>query len=151
MASSNLLTPESEIHLPRVRTVDRDRSEQKAHAWLQRYGVRDSPHTAVKNLSYDDDKPTARGLADAPFFREATEDIAGDRQQDAHAATSSDRSKLPDDNFRSGTFPVGTGTVEPAGKGTVEQFPPPMVTMPQIDRHSHIGSDTASEQRYPKQ
>jgi hemin uptake protein HemP len=68
MASSNLLTPESEIHLPRVRTADRDRSEQKAHAWLQRYGVRDSPHTAVKNFSYDDDKSTARGLADAPFF-----------------------------------------------------------------------------------
>ena len=85
------------------------------------------------------------------FFREATEDIADDRQPDVHAATSSDRSKLPDDNFRSGTFPVGTGTVEPAGKGTVEQFPPPMVTTPQTDCPSHIGSDTASEQRYTKQ
>jgi hypothetical protein len=69
MASHNLLTPESEIPLPRVRTVDRERSEQRAHAWLQRYGVRDSRHTAVKYLSYEDDKPPAEGSDDAVYSR----------------------------------------------------------------------------------
>jgi hypothetical protein len=151
MASHNLLTPESEIHLPRVRTVDRDRSEQRAHAWLQRYGVRDSRHTAVKYLSYEDDKPPAEGSDDTPFIREKADDISGDSQQVVQEAASFDRNKLPDGIFRSGTFPVGTCAVEPVGKGTVQQFPPPVVTMPQTDRHSQISSDVAVEGVYMNQ
>jgi hypothetical protein len=86
-----------------------------------------------------------------PFIREKSDDISGDSQQVVQEAASFDRSKLPDGIFRSGTFPVGTCAVEPVGKGTVQQFPPPVVTMPQTDRHSKISPDVAVEGVYMNQ
>jgi hypothetical protein len=94
MASQNLLTPESEIHLPRVRTVDRHRSEQRAHAWFQRYDVRDLGHTVVKYLSFEDDKPPAEGSDDTPFIREKVNETSGDSQQVVQEAASFDNMYL---------------------------------------------------------
>jgi hypothetical protein len=153
MASQNLLTPESEIRLPRVRTVDRERSEQRAHAWIQRYGVRDSRRrsTAVKYLSYEDDKPPAERSDDTPFIREKSDDISSDSQQVVQEAAGFDRSKFPDGIFHSGTFPLAAGAVETVGKGTVQQFPPSVVTMPQSDRHTENSPDVAAEGLYRNQ
>ena len=151
MAYSNILTPASEVHTPHLKTpLEGERSEQRALAWLQRYGVRHSASSATGILTYEDDKHCVE-LDDVKFARKETDGTSGSYEGVIRTKDNSRSTDLPEGTFRHGILPEDSRSSEPVGKGTVGQFPPPKDNVLPKALQQNTGIDSTQKQGNIKQ